>query len=93
MSEYNTWLTVIIITLIVCKFSLALDTTANLTLPLIPQRPDPYEIAYVRGDRSEVLKLIIFDLIGRGYLQIDGNLLKREPAIELSNLSSLEQKC
>lgn len=31
---------------------------------------DPYEIAYLRGGEKEVLKLILFDLVEQGYLEI-----------------------
>jgi uncharacterized protein (TIGR04222 family) len=31
---------------------------------------DPYEIAYLRGGEKEVMKLLLFDLVERGYLDI-----------------------
>jgi uncharacterized protein (TIGR04222 family) len=32
--------------------------------------PDPYEVAYLRGGGREVLRLHLFDLVQRGYLEI-----------------------
>jgi uncharacterized protein (TIGR04222 family) len=46
------------------------DPAADLPPPLVPANPDPYEIAYLRGGENEVIRLAIFDLIQRGYLQI-----------------------
>lgn len=36
----------------------------------IPTKPDPIEIAYLRGGPNEVTRLLIFDLIRRGFLEI-----------------------
>lgn len=32
--------------------------------------PDPYEIAYLRGGASQVTRLVVFDLIERGYAEL-----------------------
>ncbi len=65
---------VIAITLGWCAIILR-DVTVNLPAPLVPTQPDPYEIAYLRGGATQVLHLISFDLIQRGYLKVDGNLV------------------
>jgi hypothetical protein len=55
---------VIGVTLIACKFSLAfLDQTSKRTLLTIPHRPNPYKIAYLRGDREINLKRLILKLL------------------------------
>ena len=36
----------------------------------IPTKPDPYEIAFLRGGENEVTRLLAFDLINRGYLRV-----------------------
>ncbi len=46
------------------------DSTASLPLPHIPLQPDPYEIAYLRGGENEVVRVVIFNLIQRGYLGV-----------------------
>jgi uncharacterized protein (TIGR04222 family) len=48
---------------------------------------DPYEIAHLRGGEKEVLKLMLFDLIERGYLEIQqtGNSLWRSYQVVLSS--------
>lgn len=38
--------------------------------PKIPDRPDPYEIAYLWQSENELLALIIFNLVRRGYLTL-----------------------
>jgi uncharacterized protein (TIGR04222 family) len=47
-----------------------LDLTGGLPLPAVPERPDPYELAYLRAGGREVRRLLIFDLIERGYLRV-----------------------
>ncbi|MBV9851455.1 MAG: TIGR04222 domain-containing membrane protein [Armatimonadetes bacterium] len=48
----------------------SLDRTGQERPPLVPIHPDPYEIAYLRGGENEVIRVAIFGLIQRGYLQI-----------------------
>ncbi|HCF25684.1 MAG TPA: TIGR04222 domain-containing membrane protein [Cyanobacteria bacterium UBA11049] len=67
---------VILMTLVACWWSVK-DPTKNLPLPLIPANPDPYEIAYLRGGERQVMQLVVFDLIGRGYLQVEGKSIER----------------
>lgn len=68
---------VILMTLVVCWWSVKKDPTKNLPLPLIPPNPDPYEIAYLRGGENQVMRLFVFDLIGRGYLQVSKKSIER----------------
>lgn len=83
---------VIGLTLIGCKLFLT-DFTANLTLPLIQNKPDPYQIAYLRGEEPRVLQLVGFNLIQRGYLEVDRHIIKQvEKTPALSELNHLERK-
>jgi uncharacterized protein (TIGR04222 family) len=45
------------------------DPTADLPALPVPEKPDPYEVAYLRGSENEVTRLVIFNLIQRGYLE------------------------
>lgn len=45
------------------------DKTADLPPVQIPESPDAYDIAYLRGGENEVLRVLIFDLVQRGYLE------------------------
>jgi uncharacterized protein (TIGR04222 family) len=47
-----------------------LDRTGRLDTPPMPDAPDPYQIAYLRGGEAEVLRLTLFDLIHRGHLEM-----------------------
>jgi uncharacterized protein (TIGR04222 family) len=47
-----------------------LDPTRNLPPLDAASYCDPYEIAYLRGGENELIRVVIFDLIQRGYLQI-----------------------
>ena len=86
----------IVFTLIGCWIGLRLlDHTGSLPVPLIPSKPDPYKIAYLRGGENEVTRLIIFDLLQRGYLQrtADDNRLERAPAPpDIGQLTRLERQ-
>lgn len=50
------------------------DQTEHLALPEIPNEPDPYKIAYLRGGENEVTRLAILALIEKGYLKIKQGL-------------------
>lgn len=82
----------IALTLAICWFSVRrLDRTTNLPPPLIPSQPNPQEIAYLRGGENEVTRLVIFELIQRGYLQVRENKIDRSTKNQdFLNLSSLE---
>ena len=37
-----------------------------------PQTPDPYEVAFLAGGDRNVTRLVVFDLIEKGYLELSG---------------------
>lgn len=84
---------VIATTLGVCWLMVSVaDVTKSLPLPLIPTNPNPYEIAYLQGEEGRVTKLVVFNLIQSGFLQI--NKLNIERSLNYPNieqLSPLEQ--
>lgn len=50
-------------TVIVFRISKSrLDKTAHLSLPPVPQNPDPFEIAFLRGGANELARAVIFSL-------------------------------
>ena len=46
------------------------DRTRHLEPPEVPARPDPYELAYLRGGEREVTRIAIISMLQRGLLQI-----------------------
>ena len=46
------------------------DTTDTLPPLTPPADVDPYEMAYLRGGENEAVRLVVFELMQRGYLQI-----------------------
>ena len=46
------------------------DPTADLPPPQVPYKPDPYEIAYLRGGVNEVVRAAIVSLTQRGYVRV-----------------------
>lgn len=85
---------VIAITLGVCwVVFLVADSTVGLPLPLIPANPNPYEIAYLQGEEGRVTKLVVFNLIHSGFLQINKSNIEQSPNYpNIEQLSSLEQE-
>src|SRR4028118_1237893 len=62
---------VILSVLVLCRVRLRLsDPSAALPPTTIPPQPDPYSIAYLRGGTSEVVRLVTFALLERGFLQV-----------------------
>lgn len=53
---------------LVRKKTVTTDTTRNQPTPLLPEKFDVHELAFLRGAQPELLRLVIFDLIKRGYL-------------------------
>ena len=47
------------------------DRTRGADVPELPDKPDPYAIAYLRGGAREVIRLAVFNLIRRGYFTTD----------------------
>ena len=46
------------------------DRTRRMEPPEVPARPDPYELAYLRGGEPEVTRIAIMSLLQHGLLQI-----------------------
>ncbi len=60
---------VIVVTLVVTLLLRPLfDPTRGAEPPQVPDRPDVFELAYLRGGASEVAQLALVTLIDRGYL-------------------------
>ena len=57
---------VFIITKVIFYF---FDPSESSSIPQVPSVVDPYEIAYLRGGENEIIRLVILDLIQRGYLE------------------------
>jgi len=47
-----------------------LDRSNGRPVPPVPDSPDPFRIAYLRGGENEVVRLLLFDLVRRAYLTI-----------------------
>ena len=45
------------------------DPTGDLAPLPIPEDPDPHEIAYLRGGINELVRVVVFDLLQRGFLE------------------------
>jgi uncharacterized protein (TIGR04222 family) len=70
-----------------------LDTSGALPPRLVPTNPDPYESAYLRGGENELTRVLLFDLIERGYLKVGVPARswwqgKAEPRIERGDRSA-----
>jgi uncharacterized protein (TIGR04222 family) len=59
---------VIILAIVKSQF----DRTNNLSIPAIPPNIDPYEIAFLRGGVNEVARSVVFSLLQKGFIEIDG---------------------
>lgn len=44
------------------------DPSRGMAVPPVPPEIDPFEVAYLRGDHDEYVRLMILDLVCRGYL-------------------------
>ena len=51
-------------------FKSSLDWTSKLPIPLVPQNPNPFEIAYLRGGDNEFARSLVFALVQKGFLEI-----------------------
>ena len=65
---YGTTIVLAAITFKVYKTNL--DWTSKLQLPLVPQNPNPFEIAYLRGGENEFARSLVFALVQKGFLEI-----------------------
>lgn len=83
----------IIMTLAICWWKLR-ELESFSGLPPVPADPDPYEISYLLGSEFQVIRVVILDLIQRGYLQIDPeeqNIHRAPNSPDPSPLSEMEQ--
>jgi uncharacterized protein (TIGR04222 family) len=61
----------ILLTAIIIKISKSgFDWTRKIPLPLIPQNPDAFELAYLRGGENEFARALVFALIHKGFLTL-----------------------
>jgi uncharacterized protein (TIGR04222 family) len=73
---------VVAVTLYLCWRAVSRRDESGTLPPLdLPTDPDPYELAYLRGGANEVLRLLVFSLIQRGYIEIHepGGILGKKP--------------
>jgi uncharacterized protein (TIGR04222 family) len=95
--EFLVWYaTVIIATVATCRWAVRRqDRTAGLAPALVPISTNPIEVAYLRGGPNEVLRLLIVDLLRRGWLMImDGNpqrLARSQPSGEDDACTTMER--
>lgn len=47
-----------------------LDRTAQFAVPPIPNNPDPFEIAFLRGGENELARAVVFSLIQKNLLKL-----------------------
>jgi uncharacterized protein (TIGR04222 family) len=85
---------VIIITLIICKRSVRKINPVDLPRSFkIPDKPDPYEITYLRGGKIELVRLIIYELIQEKFLEVkDKKMMEQKPGHpDISKLPKIKQ--
>jgi uncharacterized protein (TIGR04222 family) len=63
------------------------DPTRGMEPPPIPDKIDPREVAYLRGGAKDLTRLVVFDLIRRGFLRLQD----RKPAPSLNLTSKIER--
>ena len=64
------------------------DPTREVEPPPVPNKPDPYAIAYLRGGTEELARMVVFSLIQRGALRLQPP--KKRP-ISISLSQKIEQ--
>jgi uncharacterized protein (TIGR04222 family) len=61
---------VIAVVIVLSRWAITrLDPSESLPPPTIPAEPNPYEIAYMRGDKGAIIRLMVFNLYQRGFLE------------------------
>jgi uncharacterized protein (TIGR04222 family) len=68
--------------------------TADEDNPKIPDKPDPYEIAYLWQTENELLSLVIFNLVRRGFLSLKQGKTQttiRKNEKDATHLSAMEK--
>ena len=82
------------LTFLLCRWQVRqADPTLHIKPLKIPEEPDPYEIAYLRGGAEEVGKMVILNLLQREYLkENESHLIVQHPEHpDLRHLSELER--
>lgn len=80
------------LTVVACRWRIRLaDPSATLPPAPIPAAPDPYEIAYLRGSRNELLRVILFTLVQKGYLRPTDDKKRIERADSLPDPGDLSE--
>ncbi len=69
LALYAAFIFTVLIAYPIIKF--LLDKTSKLSLPTIPQNPDAYEIAYLRGGANEVARSVVFSLRQKDLVKIE----------------------
>lgn len=65
---------VIVATLSCCAiWRLFSDPTRDLDLPPLPEQLNPYAVAWLRGQESELIRVAVFRLLQLRYLELTGN--------------------
>lgn len=77
---------VIVITAIGCK--VILQGNGLHSRGEIPEKPDPYEIAYLRDGAKAVGKVVCLELMQKGFVRVKDKRIERSP--QLYNVSSLK---
>ncbi|MBC7475403.1 MAG: TIGR04222 domain-containing membrane protein [Candidatus Sericytochromatia bacterium] len=86
------YIVVIILTTLSCYIHIRIINNKDSNVPSIPINPDPYEIAFLKGKTTEVVKLAFLKLIQLNYVQVEDNkICFINRIIPNSTLSSLEK--
>ena len=89
---------VIAVTLVISRRALRRrDWTGAAPAPPVPPAPDPYEIAYLRGGESELLRTVIFNLVQKGHLRVsrwgkESRIERADAAVDRHALPPLERR-
>ncbi len=71
---------VIILTVMGCNFILKGNGFNSASIE-IPSKPDLYEIAYLRDGEKAVSKLVCFELLQKGFLQVKNSKIERTTSL------------
>jgi uncharacterized protein (TIGR04222 family) len=91
------YISLYLLILVVVWFLLPIMTSGTKLneIPKIPNRPDPYELAYLRGGEKEVALLSIYSLINKNFIRLLTNNERSKMAIVIRdkdvNYGLLEQ--
>ena len=77
----------ILVIIVVCWRLNRRGPTPNAPLPVVPERPDPYSFAWLRGNTNEAIRLGVYDLMRSRLLLIQKQ--KRKVGLFSSNIDIL----